>query len=88
MKPMMLLGGLLVSFAGIVIGLFLIKKPGRVIDLQKAFYLGINWKMEPVSLSREIISTRIMGFLLTAICILSFLVCLARFPHVFLSKCQ
>ncbi|MCX5696798.1 MAG: hypothetical protein NTU54_02295 [Candidatus Omnitrophica bacterium] len=87
MKLTMLLTGFLVSFAGIVIGLFLIKKPGRVIDLQKAFYLGINWKMEPVSLSREITSTRIMGFLLTVISVLSFLVCLVRFPHVFLSRC-
>lgn len=81
MKPEVLLIALLVSIAGIVIGIFLIRKPSRVIDMQKAFYLGINWRMEPVSLPREIASTRMMGMLLVIVCILSFLTCLARLPH-------
>ncbi|MCX5714385.1 MAG: hypothetical protein NT033_06170 [Candidatus Omnitrophica bacterium] len=82
MRPMVVLCAFLISIVGIAIGLFLIRKPGRAIDLQKAFYLGINWRIEPVSISREITSTRIMGVLLVVTCVLAFLACLARVPHV------
>ena len=83
MKPIVLLGALLVSFTGVIIGGLLIKKPKEVIELQKAFYLGINWRIEPVSLPREIASTRIMGILLVVVCVLGILFCLARIPHLF-----
>lgn len=43
------------------VGLTLIFNPGLAIDLQKKFYAGINWRIEPISLKKELRNTRIMG---------------------------
>ena len=40
--------------------------PQRVIAFQQAFYLRINWRMEPVSMAKEIRNTRLMGLALVA----------------------
>ena len=45
-------------------GFFLLLKPSRVIDLQKRFYLKINWQMEPISMPKEIRNTKTMGIFL------------------------
>jgi hypothetical protein len=86
MNQVLLLGAFLISFVGLAMGLFLIKRPERVIELQKAFYLGINWKIEPVSVPREIASTRMMGLLLVIVCLLGVLLCLIRMPHVLICR--
>jgi len=54
----------LLSLSGILIGLLLVKNPALAIELQKRFYRRINWKIEPISLSKEIRNTRIMGGML------------------------
>ncbi|MGB3241575.1 MAG: hypothetical protein WBB66_01815 [Candidatus Omnitrophota bacterium] len=46
------------------IGLFLYAKPSGAIELQKKFYEKINWRIEPVSMEKEIRNTRIMGLIL------------------------
>jgi hypothetical protein len=48
-------------------GLFLVYKPHLVIELQRKFYASINWKIEPISLSKELRNTRIMGLALAAL---------------------
>ncbi|MGD2279502.1 MAG: hypothetical protein PVH45_05365 [Candidatus Omnitrophota bacterium] len=48
-------------------GFFLFLKPDRVIELQKKFYLSINWRMEPISMPKEIRNTRAMGMFLIAL---------------------
>jgi hypothetical protein len=58
-----LLLGIPVFLGSIILGLFLIVRPLHTIELQKQFYLRINWRMEPVNLSLEIRNTRIMGFI-------------------------
>jgi len=45
-------------------GLVLILNPGLAIELQKKFYAAINWKIEPISLEKELRNTRIMGALI------------------------
>ena len=45
-------------------GLFLFLKPSLAIELQKKFYEKINWRIEPVSMPKEIRNTRIMGLFL------------------------
>lgn len=45
----------------IVFGVMVAWKPKKVIDIQIAFYRLINWKIEPVSMEKEITNTRIMG---------------------------
>ena len=47
--------------ASLIFGLFLLFKPGLAIELQRRFYEKINWRIEPVSMTKEIRNTRIMG---------------------------
>ena len=46
------------------LGLFLFKKPSLTIELQKRFYAKINWRVEPISMSKEMRNTKIMGIML------------------------
>lgn len=46
------------------VGLTLILNPNLAIELQKRFYAGINWRIEPISLKKELRNTRIMGVLI------------------------
>ena len=50
-----------ISAVGTGIGFFLALKPLEAIELQKRFYVLINWRMEPISLPKEIRNTRLMG---------------------------
>jgi len=53
---------------GIAIGLFLYLRPGTAIEIQRIFYKKINWRIEPISMPKEVRNTRVMGaflFLLT-----------------------
>jgi hypothetical protein len=50
-----------ISVAGVVIGCMLIVNPVAAIELQKRFYAKINWRMEPISMPKEIRNTRLMG---------------------------
>jgi len=43
------------------VGAACVKFPKRVIAAQQSFYLRINWRMEPVSMAKEIRNTRWMG---------------------------
>ncbi|MFA5039041.1 MAG: hypothetical protein WC732_05110 [Candidatus Omnitrophota bacterium] len=53
-----------ISGVSLVIGLFLYLKPRDAIRIQIAFYKSINWRMEPVSMEKEVRSTRWMGLFL------------------------
>ena len=45
----------------VVFGALVAWKPKKIIDIQIAFYRLINWKIEPISMEKEIRNTRIMG---------------------------
>jgi len=60
---------ILFSFLGLLAGLFLLFKPQYSIELQRRFYERINWKIEPVSMPKEIRNTRIMGAFLVIIAV-------------------
>jgi len=47
-----------------IIGFFLCYKPYLSIEIQKKFYEKINWRIEPISMQKEIRNTRIMGLFL------------------------
>ena len=49
------------------IGLFLIMRPHIMIELQRQFYARINWRIEPISLEKELRNTRVMGAVLIAL---------------------
>lgn len=57
---------ILFSFSGITVGLYPALHPASCIEMQKRFYARINWRMEPISLEKEIRNTRILGWLLIA----------------------
>jgi hypothetical protein len=56
----------LIALCSIAAGVFLVRAPARVIDLQKRFYASINWRMEPIDVPRELRNTAAMGVFLIA----------------------
>jgi hypothetical protein len=60
---------ILICALGIVVGSFVFLKPELTIKIQTKFYEKINWRMEPISLPKEIKSTKLMGFFLLSVCI-------------------
>lgn len=55
---------ILFCLIGLLIGIFLMINPVLAIEIQRRFYEQINWRIEPISLEKELRNTRIMGFLL------------------------
>ena len=53
-----------VSAGAFLLGLFIYLRPLKVFDIQKNFYAMINWRIEPISMEKEIRNTRIMGVFL------------------------
>jgi len=54
---------------GLAIGCLLIIKPLLAIEIQRRFYAKINWKIEPISMPKEIRNSRMMGWLLIIVLI-------------------
>ena len=48
----------------IVFGALIAWKPKKTINIQTALYRPFNWKLEPISMEKEIKNTRIMGLTL------------------------
>ena len=63
---------LTIATIAIIAGALITWRPRKAIDLQIAFYRLINWKMEPISMEKEVRKTRIMGAILLTAGILSF----------------
>ena len=55
-----------IAFGGLVAW-----KPKKVIEIQIALYRPFNWKIEPISMEKEIRNTRIMGMVVLVLGILS-----------------
>ena len=64
MDILFLLPLILITLVSIVIGLFLLINPVLAIKIQIGFYKKINWRIEPISMAREVRNTRLMGLLL------------------------
>ncbi|MFH1888928.1 MAG: hypothetical protein ABH806_02425 [Candidatus Omnitrophota bacterium] len=60
---------ILFSVIGIITGLFVFFKPVLTIEIQKKFYERINWRMEPISMQKEIKNTKMIGIFLIAVAI-------------------
>lgn len=58
---------ILFCLAGIIIGVILAVKPGMAIEMQRKFYEKINWRLEPISMEKELRNTRLMGMVLAGI---------------------
>ena len=58
---------ILISVIGLIVGLFIFLKPELTIEIQKKFYERINWRIDPVSMQKEIRNTKIMGIFLVVV---------------------
>ena len=64
---------------GAIVGVFLVQNPRQAIELQTRFYALINWRLEPISLPKEIQNTRLMGlFLIIAVTVVLLYLVLRR----------
>jgi len=63
---------MMIPVAGMIIGLFVFLKPELTIEIQRKFYEKINWRIEPISMPKEIRNTKIMGMSLV---VLSVIIC-------------
>ena len=64
-------GQLTIAVIAIVFGGLVAWKPKKTIDIQIALYRPFNWKIEPISMDKEIRNTRIMGLAVLILGILS-----------------
>jgi len=55
---------MLISIFSLTFGVFLVLKPTAAFELQRRFYEKINWKIEPISMDKEIRNTKGMGIFL------------------------
>jgi hypothetical protein len=62
------------SSLSIIVGTFLHLKAALAIEMQRKFYLNINWRIEPVSMEKELSNTKVMGRMLVFIGIVTVLV--------------
>ncbi len=64
-KAIMVINVVIIGVFSLIIGLLLAINPALAIEIQRKFYEKINWRMEPISMRKEIRNTRIMGIFLT-----------------------
>ena len=86
MKLLSMLIGVLIPAVGILIGLFIFLKPALAIELQKKFYEKLNWRIEPVSMEKELRHTKIMGLFLIVISLLISIYVLILIKAVYLNS--
>lgn len=79
---MLIYGGrILCKIFFLFIGRFIFLYPDKTIEYQKKFYEKINWKIEPISIRKELRNTKVMGlfiFILTLIAIVYSFIMLMR----------
>ena len=59
------------ALIALVLGGFIYANPQKVIALQQKFYTLINWRMEPISMPKEIRNTKLMGLFLIIFVLIS-----------------
>jgi len=64
-------GQVTVAVIAIGFGALVAWKPKKVIEIQIALYRPFNWKIEPISMEKEIRNTRIMGMTVLVLGILA-----------------
>jgi len=57
------------SLLAAVVGTALVTRPGAMIELQRKFYENINWRIEPISMRKELRNTMLMGLVVLIVMI-------------------
>ena len=65
---------LAIILMAIVFGALVAWKPKKTIEIQTAIYRPFNWRLEPISMEKEIRNTRIMGLILLLVGVLSLII--------------
>lgn len=73
---------ILFSIIGLGIGIFIVIKPALAIEAQRRFYEKINWKIEPISMQKEIRNTQIMGWILIVFSVITLVFSLTNKPFL------
>ena len=58
---------LAIAIIGLAVGFLLLCNPALAIEIQQRFYEKINWRIAPISLSKELRNTKLMGLFLIII---------------------
>lgn len=68
---------LIIASLAFLMGLIFYRKPASMIEFQRRFYALINWRLEPISIKKEIRNTKAMGLFLIVFVVLMiiFVVC-------------
>ncbi len=64
---------LLLALISLACGIFYAKFPEKAIRKQQSFYEKINWRIEPISMKKEIKNTQLMGILLILLSVFIFM---------------
>jgi hypothetical protein len=70
---------ILISIVSIASGLFFFLRPGQAIEFQRRFYEKINWRIEPISIPKELRNTRLMGIFLILLALSTIIFALTKF---------
>ncbi|MCX5692068.1 MAG: hypothetical protein NTX47_00040 [Candidatus Omnitrophica bacterium] len=62
---------LTIGVIAIVFGALVAWKPKKTIEIQIALYRPFNWKIEPISMEKEIRNTRVMGLVVLVLGVIS-----------------
>lgn len=62
---------ILLPIIALLVGLFLLLRPQESLEIQRIFYQRINWRIEPISIKREIRNTKAMGLFLICLSIVT-----------------
>ena len=65
-----------ISLFSVIFGLLIYLRPQLTIEAQERFYAKINWRIEPISVSREVRNTKIMGLSLIVFVVLAWVITL------------
>ena len=60
-----------IALISLMLGVFIYARPLAAFAIQKEFYAKINWRIEPISLEKEIRNTKLMGLFLIILVILA-----------------
>lgn len=71
---------ILFSIIALLIGFFLCFQPELMIEIQRKFYAQINWKIEPISMPKEIRNTRVMGLAIIILLLVTLFFLLIKNP--------
>jgi hypothetical protein len=67
------------SLFGIAAGLIIFFNPSQAIEIQRKFYEKINWRIEPISMPKEVSNTKIMGIFLCLLSLITLILIMLKY---------